>query len=385
MTDATEMGGSDVKITDVSIVGVQTDSAPATRLQEGWLFVRVHTDDGLVGLGEASQGGNAVVRAFLEGTLRDLLVGRDPRQIEPLAVEMLLRANGRGPATAVSGVEQALWDIWGQALGQPIWALLGGRHRDRITLYANVNRATFDRSPAGFARIARGAVDDGFRAVKCAPFDDVAFRFPDRAVNLRGIRAGIERVAAMREEVGPDVRLMVDCHARFDVPTAIQVARELAPLNLTWLEEPVPESDLDGLERVREHSPMPIAGAEGLIGRHGYWETIRRRVLDVIMPDVKHTGGVLELRKIAAMAETVRLSVSPHNPSGPISTMASVHVCAAIPNFLALEYPWGEATWRRDLLAPAEILEDGSIAVPDRPGLGFTLDEDVLAAHQATS
>jgi galactonate dehydratase len=374
-----------VKITDVSVVGVQTDSAPATRLQEGWLFVRVHTDAGLIGLGEASQGGNAVVRAFLEGTLRDLLIGRDPCQIEPLASEILSRANGRGPATAVSGVEQALWDIWGQSLGQPIWALLGGRHRDRIVLYANVNRATFDRSPAGFAQIARGAVGDGFRAVKCAPFDDVTFRYPDSSSNLRGIKVGIERVAAMREEIGPDVRLMVDCHARFDVPTAIQVARELAPLNLTWLEEPVPESDLDGLERIREQSEMPIAGAEGLIGRHGYWETIRRRALDVIMPDVKHTGGILELRKIAAMAETVRLTVSPHNPSGPISTMASVHACAAIPNFLALEYPWGEATWRRDLLAPAEILEDGSIAVPERPGLGFTLNEDILASHRSAS
>jgi galactonate dehydratase len=175
---------------------------------------------------------------------------------------------------------------------------------------------------------------------------------------------------------------MIDCHGRLDVPMALYVARELAPLDLAWLEEPVPESDLDGLERVRDRAAMPIAGAESLIGRTGFWETIRRRSLDVIMPDVKHAGGILEVRKIAAMAETARLAVSPHNPSGPVSTIASVHLCAAIPNLLALEYPWGEADWRGRLLIPAEVVTEGEIAVPDRPGLGYELDDAFLAERQ---
>ena len=370
-------------ITDITTVHIQTTSAPSSVLREGWVFVRVHTDEGLVGLGEASHGGNALVQAYLEHRLRRELVGRDPLQIEPLVTEMLARASGRAAATAVSAVEQALCDLWGQALGRPIWGLLGGRHRDHVVLYANVNRATFDRSPAGFAESARRAAADGFRAVKCAPFDDVHYRYPDRAANLQGIATGVARVVAIREAIGPDVRLMVDCHSRFDVPTAIKVAQELAPLNLTWLEEPVPDCDLDGLERVRERGGMPIAGGESLIGRVGFWETVRRRTLDVIMPDVKHTGGVLELRKIAAMAEACRLSVSPHNPSGPISTLASVHVCAAIPNFLTLEFPWGETPWRGELLTPREVVADGAIAVPERPGLGFTLNEEVVRAHEA--
>jgi galactonate dehydratase len=373
---------ANVVITDIRITRVATATAAHMLLGGGWLFVEVQTDDGLVGLGEASQAGDDLVATCIEKRLGPELRGKDPRGIEPLTTEMLAKAEGRAAATAVSAIEQALWDIWGQSLGQPIWALLGGRYCDRIPLYANINRAPFDRSPAGFAAAARGAVADGFRAVKCAPFDGVTYRYPDRTANRPGIAAGIARVAAIREAVGPEVRLMVDCHSRFDAPTAIEVARELAPLRLDWIEEPLPDHDLDGLERVREHCSIPLAGAEALVGRVGYWETLRRRVLDVIMPDVKHCGGLLELRKIAALAETTRVSVSPHNPSGPVSTLASVHVCATIPNLLALEYPWGETSWRGGLLRPAEIIEDGSIAVPERPGLGFRLDPDVVRAHR---
>lgn len=372
-----------MRITDVTTVGVHTVAAPTALKRGGWLFVQVHTDEGLTGLGDASQGGgDDLVQTYIERRLKPELVGKDPCQVEPLATALLAQSSGQVAATAASGVEQALWDLWGQALGQPIWALLGGRHRDRVVLYANVNRATFDRSPAGFAESARRAVADGFRAVKCAPFDDVTYRFPDREANLAGIAAGVERIAAIRQAVGPDVRVMVDCHSRFDVPTAIQVARELAPLKLAWLEEPVPDWDLDGLERIREHSPMPIAGGESLVGRVGYWETLRRRVLDVIMPDVKHVGGILELRKVAALAEAARVSVSPHNPSGPVSTLASVHVCATMPNFLALEFPWGETAWRGELVTPPEVVADGAIVVPDRPGLGYALNEATVNAHQ---
>jgi galactonate dehydratase len=372
-------------IRDVRISRVSTETAAHMLLGGGWLFVEVETDEGIVGLGEASQGGNDLVEACVEKRLRPWLLGKDPRRIEPLVSEMfaLTRRDGRAAVTAMSGIEQALWDIWGQSVGEPIWSLLGGQYRSSILLYANTNRRTYDRTPAGFAESARLAVADGLRAVKCAPFDGVSLRLPDRAANRRDIATGIARVAAIREAVGPDVRVMVDCHARFDVTTAIEVARELAPLNLSWLEEPVADSDLDGLVRVRENIEMPLAGAEALIGRDGFWDTLRRRVLDIIMPDVKHCGGILELRKIASLAETAHVSVSPHNPSGPVSTLASVHVCAAIPNFLALEYPWGEVGWRDTLLIPAETIVDGSIAVPDRPGLGYALNRDVVQAHGA--
>jgi galactonate dehydratase len=349
----------------------------------GWFFVQIHTDEGITGLGEASQGGNSLVQTYLEQRLRNKLIGRDPTQIETISNELLAQAQRRAPATAVSAVEQALWDIYGQKLGLPIWALLGERYRGRINLYANINRATFDRSPSGFADSASHAVTDGFTAVKCAPFDGVSCRFPDKASNMKNIKLGIQRVAAIRDAVGPDIKLMVDCHSRFDVSMAIKVAKELEPLNLSWLEEPLPRTDLDGLRFVREHIGMPVAGGESLIGRSGFWDIINRRLLDVIMPDVKHTGGILELRKIAATAEVCGLSISPHNPSGPVSTLASVHVSAVLPNFMALEYPWGEAPWRRELVAPEEIVQDGAITVPDRPGLGFALNEDVVCYRLA--
>lgn len=369
-------------ISDISTIRINVDSAARSLLGGGWLFVKVKTDAGLIGLGEASQADNIQVQSYLENRLRGELIGCDPTMIEIISNELLSRAHGHSATTAVSAVEQALWDIWGQRLGLPIWALLGGRYRDKVILYANINRATFDRSPDGFAKNARQAVNEGFTAIKCAPFDGVSYRFPDRVDNLHGIKHGIDRVAAVRETIGPDVQLMVDCHSRFDVPTAIEVARQLEPFKLAWLEEPVTSFDSDGLERIREHSIIPIAGGESLIGRAGFWDIVCRRVLDVIMPDVKHTGGILELRKIAAITEPCGLKISPHNPSGPISTIASVHVCAAIPNFLILEYPWGEAPWRGKLLIPEEILEDGAINVPDKPGLGFTLDEEVVSSHQ---
>lgn len=350
-------------------------------LKEGWLFVRVTTDEGLVGLGEASQGGNAATISHIDQIIRPWLIGRDPTYLEPLSTAMLARAEGRGSATAVSAVEQALFDIWGQSLGVPIWRLLGGKYRDRVPLYANINRAIFDRSPDSFADHASRAVADGFRAVKCAPFDGVDLRQPDRAANRQGIALGIERIFSIREAVGKEIGVMVDCHSRFDVPTAIQVGRALESANLGWLEEPVPSVDLTGIERVRDNIPMPIAGAEAFIGRAGFFEAIARRSFDLIMPDVKHTGGILELRKIAALAEVHRLGVSPHNPSGPISTLASLHLCAAIPNCPMLEYPWGETSWRPSLTIPAEPIEDGALVVPDRPGLGFTLDEDTVLAH----
>lgn len=365
-------------VTDITTFWVPTRVHPVSRTHEGWLFVRVHTDEGLVGLGEGSQGDPAMVRTYLEKRLRPELIGKDPTRIEPLATQFLARASGRAAATAVSAVEQALWDIWGQSLGQPIWALLGGKYRDAIPLYANINRATSDRSPKGHAESARKAVADGFRAVKCAPFDEVNYWLPDRASNRAGVRLGVERVAAIREAIGPDLALMVDCHGRFDVPSAIQVARELTDVGLTWLEEPVPGTDLDAIGRVHEQIPMALAGGESLTGRANFWDLVRRQTFDVIMPDVKHSGGILELRKIAALAETARLRVAPHNPSGPISTLASVQVCATIPNFLILEFPWGEVPWRHDLTKPAEEIVDGAIPVSNRPGLGYTLSEEML-------
>jgi galactonate dehydratase len=312
-----------------------------------------------------------------------LVEGRSPLEIgayrekgKPLAAK-----GGLVAATAFSAIEQALWDLAGKALDVPTHALFGGRVRQVLPVYANVNRATNPRTPAGFAAAARAAVRDGFRAVKAAPFDG----FPAPSSPVSAIKAavddGVASVAAMREAIGSDVDLMVDCHSFFDVALAEDVARRLEPHKLSWYEEPVAPERIDETREIRRRIKQPMAAGEILFGVTGFASLIRDRTVDVIMPDVKHCGGLLELTHIAAAAEAYNVAVAPHNPSGPVSTAASVHVAAGLNNFRILELQWGEVPWRSDLLKPRERFEKGTIQVSDRPGLGIELDENVVRAH----
>jgi galactonate dehydratase len=370
-----------VKIVDVRVIGVRVNH------RGDWIFVQIETDDGVVGLGEASHSrDDAALARLVRRTIRPLLVGRDPGRVEPLWREMLsMVAGDRAPtfleATAISGVEQALWDVNGRALGVPIHRLLGGAVRERVRVYANVNRAVVDRAPEGFAAAARAATSDGFTAVKLAPFDGVEKGAGGPEAD-RLIALGVERVRAVREAVGSSVDVMVDCHDRFTRQRGIEVAAELTSLDLLWFEEPIRvESGLDDLEALARSVSMPVAAGELLFGRAGFWPVLKRRSVATIMPDVKHCGGLWEGRKIAALAEAAGIAVSPHNPSGPIASLASVHLSATIPNCPLLEYAWGEVPWRSALVTPGEQLVDGQAIVPQAPGLGATLDEATLAEH----
>jgi galactonate dehydratase len=309
------------------------------------------------------------------------VLGRDPRDMGALFVELrALGAAGASAGFAVSGLEQALWDLAGQAAGLPIWRLLGGRLRARLWTYASITRATAERSPAGFAATARAAVAQGFRAVKLAAFDDVPPGL-DTPEAFAAVELGIERLQAVREAVGPRVQVMVDCHTRFTPAWAIRVARRLEPVRLFWLEDPVPRHDLEGLARVRDAVEVPIAAGETLFGRDAYWDLVRRRAIDVALPDVRHCGGIGELVRIAALAEPAQIRVAPHNPGGPVGTAAVAQAVATLPNFAILEYLFGDVPWRASLVTPAESIAGGSYTVPDAPGLGLRLNEEVLAAH----
>ena len=371
-----------MKIADVRVLAVRVSH------RGDWLFVRIETDGGIVGFGEASHSGDdAALARLVTGALRPMLLGRDPSRIEPLWHEVKQAAGGehvksRLQATAVSAVEQALWDLNGRALGVPIHHLLGGARSDRVPLYANVNRAVIDRSPASFAATALAAVGEGFKAVKLAPFDGVTRPSIDTEEAAGALSMGIERVRAVREAVGPDVGVMVDCHGRFTREVGIHVGRELAPFGLLWYEEPTRlEDDPDSLAAISTAVDVPVAAGELLFGRAAYWPLVQRRMVATIMPDVKHCGGLWEGRKIAAMAETVGIMVSPHNPSGPIASLASAHLAATLPNFSVLEYAWGEVPWRAALTEPAESIVDGRLILPQGPGLGAALDESLLAEH----
>jgi galactonate dehydratase len=371
-----------MKIVDVRVLAVRVNH------RGNWVFVEVETDDGIVGLGEASHSGDDATLAFMiRRRLRPKLLGRDPSSVEAIWRDLAQRPaggliDGRLEATALSGVEQALWDVNGRALGVPISRLLGGAVRDRVPLYANINRAVTDRAPTGFARAAAAAVAEGFSAVKLAPFDGVQWSRRDTTAAFAAVSRGIERVAAVREAIGPDVELMVDCHERFTSEMAIPVARELALLGVVWFEDPTePTDDLAGLARIRAAVDLPLVTGERLFGRAAFWPLLQAGVVGTIMPDVKHCGGLWEGKKIAAMAEAARVMVSPHNPSGPVAALASAHLAATLPNFSRLEYAWGEVPWRAALTVPAEPIANGELLVPQSAGLGATLDPAALKEH----
>lgn len=355
-----------------------------------WLIVRLQTDAGLVGLGEASDAfgfanttadDTARMRSQLKAFF-DLVNGRSPFEIERYRQQgEPLARQGLVAATAFSAIEQALWDLAGKALDVPAYVLLGGTVRTELPVYANINRATNPRMPAGFAAAARRAVSDGFGAIKAAPFDGFPTPGSPAAEIARAIDTGIDSVAAMREAVGPRVAIMVDCHSFFDIEQAVRVAERLEPQNLAWYEEPVAPERVDETLAIKGRIKQPMAGGETLFGLSGFGPLIRRRAFDTIMPDVKHCGGLLELTRIAAMAADAGVMVAPHNPSGPVSTAASVQVCAGMKNVNYLELQYGEVDWRSGVLTPPERFTNGRIQVPDRPGFGVELNEAVIRAR----
>jgi galactonate dehydratase len=366
-----------MKITDIEPVVVHVNH------RGDWVFVLVHTDAGITGLGEASHSGNDALLLAALDAFKPQLVGQPAMQIGAIWNKLARVDGGRITHTALSGIEQALWDAMGQHLGVPIYALFGGALRDRLRLYANVNRHVTDRSPEGFARAARQAVDEGFTAVKLAPFDELRGRDHVRTGPKAAWRTGVDRVGAVRAAIGDEIDLMVDCHGRMEPSEAIHVGKELAACNLLWLEEAVPRKFLDELEHVSNNVPMATASAEAVFSLEGFRPFLTRRLVDVLMPDVKHVGGLRETINVAQAARLGQFLVAPHNPSGPVATVASGHVCATITNFLILEYAWGEADWRADLLAPRERIEDGCLVLSDAPGLGCKLNPEVVEAHRA--
>ncbi|GGH48931.1 dehydratase [Dyadobacter endophyticus] len=380
-------------ITDIRVHEVKVNQ------RGNWHFIELLTNKGITGLGEASHGFSAAVkdgggqlRAELN-SLFQLVKGESPFAVEQYRQRGFQKAFERGKIaiTAFSAIEHALWDLKGKALGVPVYELLGGKLRDALKVYANINRATNERDANGrrlisaFEANAENALKSGFKAVKLAPFDDMK---PLKNATETQIAADIDYaiscIEAVRKTIGPDTDLLIDVHSHLNQELAISTAKRLEKSHLYWFEEPVdPQKFPVETRAITDATQQPSAGGESIFGRQGFAELIATRALDVIMPDVKHCGGIQELRFIAALAETAgNIAIAPHNPSGPVSTAASVQVCASIPNFSILEYAYGEVPWRAELLSPAERFENGFIRVPDAPGLGHKLHAAVLAKYR---
>jgi galactonate dehydratase len=348
-----------------------------------WVFVCVHTDEEITGIGEASHSGNDALLLSTLGYFESEIIGQDPRQIRAIWQQHSRLDGGRIAGTALSAIEQALWDIVGQALETPIHQLFGGALQSRLRLYANINRHVQRRTPEGFSLAAQQAVGEGFSAIKLAPFDELVSSDRIHTGTNSAWRPGVERVRSVRRAIGEEIELAVDCHSRMDASEALIVAEELADCRLFWYEEPVHHRHIDDLAMITQTIPMPTASAESVFGVEGFAPFLSRRVVDVLMPDVKHDGGLTETANIAAAARIHGLLVAPHNPAGPVATAATAHVISTAPNFYILEYAWGEVPWRADLLTPAERIEDGHLVLSELPGIGHRLN-DALVKEKRT-
>ena len=353
-----------------------------------WLFVEVVDSVNATGIGEAtSPGEESAVIAALEALIPTVL----DRSADPtLRPQWQHAPKTRAGGAAASAIDHALWDLAGQRAGAPVATLLGATAR-HVALYANINRGLPSRSPAAFAAGARVAVDAGFTAIKIAPFDEVDV-FGRRGVVLPATRAGLDaglaRIAATRAAVGGDVRLMVDCHWRFDEKWAERMIDAVTAECLHWIECPLPEDAawLPALKRLRARAnarAMRLAGGEDGVGRAAFMPFLEHGAYDVLMPDMKYVGGFAEMQAVAALASKQGVAIAPHNPSGPVAHAASLHACTLLPGFDRLELQFNETPLFERLLKPALRAPSHGVAhIPDRAGLGIHLAADVVAQHQ---
>ena len=350
-----------------------------------WNYVRIETDKGLTGLGEAHPGSGTVeIVRQLKGTL----VGNDPRNIEPLYNRLIGAARNRYAMglAAIGGLEAALWDLKGKILGVPVYQLLGGKYRDRIRLYADVGHGR-GNSPEGWAQRALEGVADGYQAIKF-DIDNSANELKHDVVNRELSSAELRKmtslVAAAREAAGDEIDICIDCHSLFSVHSAIKLAERLEPYDLMFLEDPVPSDNIEAMAKVTNSTSIPICTGEFLFRRDGFRDLIQRQACDMLHVDVSGTGGILEAKKIADLADLYYMPFAAHNITSPIGVTATAHVCAAVRDFLVMELPYhaNQVPWRWDLAVSDEpLIQDNVFAIPDKPGLGVELNEEVAREH----
>jgi galactonate dehydratase len=361
----------------VKIVGFETFLANAGL--RNYLFIRLRTDEGLTGVGEATlEWQEKTVLTLLHEWVEGRVLGRDPFDVEALVGGMIRDQyqGGSTVMTAISGVELALWDLIGKKCGQPVYRLLGGRCHDRMPAYAN-GWYGGAQSPTEFAERAHSVVDRGYRALKFDPFG-TAWKRPSSAEADHAV----EIVAAVRAAVGPSVELMIEFHGRLAAGPASAMIARLAPYRPAWCEEPVAPECLDLLVEVKRQSPCPIAAGERLYTLVEFYRLTSLRAADVVQMDLAHCGGISAAKKIAAMAAAQDLAVAPHCSIGPVALAACLHFDMSTPNFLIQE-AFGEfdVPWRNELVSGWNPIQNGEFVMSDAPGLGLELDETAIAGH----
>jgi len=370
MQPTAQIPASSARNLNLKITGLKTFVVNVGGLN--WVFCKVYTNQGLVGLGEGSVTSKEATVAQAITEHERFLVGKDPTNIELLWQAMFRYPRWRGGPvlnSAISAVEIALWDILGQALDVPIYKLLGGAARTRIRMYIDIGA-----TPEEFLR----AKQMGYTAAKTAPLD--AQQLVIRPAST--VREGVRRMQDIRKAVGDDFDIAVDAHGRCTTTMAVDFCTRVEDLNLLWVEEPTQLEDLGELALLRSKTKTPLATGERSFTKWGFAEFCSRHLVDYVQPDVCHAGGILELKKIGVLAETYRINMAPHNPQSLVSTTASLHVDATTPAAVIQEFSPRRQPWIADLfdgLGPT--IENGFAALPARAGLGISLNEKVAAQH----
>lgn len=350
------------------------------KVKPRWMFLKVHTDTDIYGLGEPVLEGHCTAVEAVLREYEEYLIGKDPLMIEHHLQAMYRGGFYRGGPlmlSAISGIEQALWDIKGKYYNAPVYEMLGGKCRNKIRMYTHVKRTAVsgEFSIEEMLDITQQRLDDGYTAIKYSIIP------PIRTIdNPASVKKHVERFAAVREKIGDNVDLAIDFHGRVSPAMAPELCEALKPYHPFFIEEPVLPENVDCMVNVARSTTIPIAAGERLFGKWQYRELLEKQAVAIVQPDICHCGGIFEGRKIAVMSELYFGSVAPHNPLGPISLAACIQLDACIPNFLVQEHPGNQD--KSDLgvgyIKQPFLIKDGYIDVPTKPGLGVELDEEAL-------
>jgi len=374
-----------MKITEVKVWLVEG-------IKYNWTLLKIHTDTGHTGVGESTNWPGSPIIEAATRHVGERIVGLDPMRTDFIWTKLYRDLNWIGPTgaslCAISGIDMALLDLKGKVLGVPCYELLGGAFRKRLRLYANYWFTGGGHNAEDYARQARAVKDAGFLGLKFDPFAHTNYLYgEDLSTNLELTPAqqdlAFEVTKAVRDAIGPAMDMMIETHAMLSTRTALVMAERLAPLGVTWYEEPVGPENANTLRAIRERvaPSVPLCVGERHYTRHGFRPVLEQHLCDVIMPDITRCGGPSEMKRIATMAEAYGVPIAPHNPNGPLSTLASAHVCASIPNFFRCEFMFNDVPWRDSVITHPLDVSSGHLLLSDRPGLGVDLVEEEMERH----
>ena len=376
-----------MKITDVKVWLVEG-------VKYNWTLLKIYTDEGITGVGEATNwpGSQIVEAAAKEAGAR--IIGLDPMRTDFIWTKLYRDLNWVGPfgasMCAISGIDMALLDLKAKKLGVPVYQLLGGAFRDRIKLYANYWFTGGGISTEEYSVQAKKVIEAGFTGLKFDPFAHVNYLYgedlnTDLSLTTAQQDRAFEVSKAVREAVGPGVDIMIETHAMLNFKTAVTMAERLAGLDITWYEEPAGPESAQTLRTMREriNPKVSICVGERHYTRFGIRDVLEKQVADIMMPDITRCGGPSEMKRMATMMEAYNVLLAPHNPNGPLSTLASAHVCASVPNFFRQEFMFNDVPWRDEVIDHpiADMVSDGHLHLSDRPGLGVDLIEEEMEKH----